>query len=311
MKILVTGGAGFIGSHVSSKLIDLGHEVVVVDNLSTGKKSNIKKLLSNPKFQFYEKDILDLSPKDNLFSSVTAICHQAAIGSVPKSLKYPKNYHKVNTNGFFHILDIARLLHINRFVYASSSSIYGDNKDLPKIESKTGNPLSPYAVTKQINELYAKTYFQCYGIETIGLRYFNVFGPNQNPLGDYAAVIPKFIHLMNQLQSPVINGNGDYSRDFTYIDNVVQANINALTTTNSLCFGENFNIGSGSTTTILELFNLIKQYLNSQIKVNFGPIRKGDVPYSFADINKAKTYLNYNPTVNVAEGIKKLLKSIK
>jgi UDP-N-acetylglucosamine/UDP-N-acetylgalactosamine 4-epimerase len=302
MKILVTGGAGFIGSHICKELIAQNHEVVCIDNLSSGFESNITSIKSD-KFTFIKMDVNTVTPELLLKWNVNAICHQAAIGSVPKSILYPELYQYNNVNGFFTILNSAKAAGIKRIVYASSSSVYGSDTTLPKVESKTGVPLSPYAGTKQINELQAKTYHTVYDMETIGLRYFNVFGPNQNPDGDYAAVIPKFIKLMMNGDAPTINGDGSFSRDFTYIDNVVSANIAALTTENVLCFGQAFNIGAGGSTSILELFTLIKTKLNYNGTPIFGPFRKGDIANSVASIEKAKEELAYNPLINVESGL--------
>lgn len=306
-KVLVTGGAGFIGSHICHELISKGYSVNCVDNLSSGKIDNIKDLLSNANFKFFHEDILDLNKNHEAYD-VNMICHQAAIGSVPRSIVHPDIYQKNNVNAFFHLLEIARNKNIKRFVYASSSSVYGDNSTLPKQENLIGNALSPYAATKRINEVYAKVYNQCYGIETIGLRYFNIFGPKQNPYGDYAAVIPKFIdHIKNDI-APTINGDGLYSRDFTYVDNAVSANILALTTTNELCFGEEFNIAAGEMTTINQLYTYITSIMDSDIKPIYGPFRKGDIPMSVSNIDKAKILLNYNPAINVKLGLEKTIK---
>ena len=302
MKILVTGGAGFIGSHICKELIAQNHEVVCIDNLSSGFESNITSIKSD-KFTFIKMDVNTVTPELLLKWNVNAICHQAAMGSVPKSILYPELYQYNNVNGFFTILNSAKAVGIKRIVYASSSSVYGSDTTLPKVESKTGFPLSPYAATKQINELQAKTYYTVYDMETIGLRYFNVFGPNQNPDGDYAAVLPKFIKLMMNGDAPTINGDGSFSRDFTYIDNVVSANIAALTTENVLCFGQAFNIGAGASTSILELFTLIKTKLNYNGTPIFGPFRKGDIANSVASIEKAKEELAYNPLINVESGL--------
>lgn len=310
MKILVTGGAGFIGSHICSRLVELGHSVLCVDNLSAGKYSNIAHLIdysTSSKFGWIEMDINDITPELLKAFRVDAVCHQAAIGSVPKSIQYPELYQTNNINGFFTVLNAAKEAGIKRFVYASSSSIYGSDLTLPKIESNTGKALSPYAATKQINELQANTYHTVYGMETIGLRYFNVFGPKQNPDGDYAAVIPKFIKMLMNSEIPTINGDGSFSRDFTYIDNVVQANVLALTDDSITEFGKAFNVGAGSRTSILELFNLICDLLGIDVKPNFGEFRKGDIPNSYANISLSTQYLGYLPTVNIKEGLSKTI----
>lgn len=310
MKILVTGGAGFIGSHICSRLVELGYSVLCVDNLSSGKYDNIEHLIdysTSSKFGWLQMDINDIDSKLLKAFRVDAICHQAAMGSVPKSMTYPELYQQNNINGFFTVLNAAREAGIKRVVYASSSSVYGSDITLPKIEHSTGFALSPYAASKQINEVQANTYHIAYGMETIGLRYFNVFGPKQNPYGDYAAVIPKFIKMLMDSESPTINGDGSYSRDFTYIDNVVQANVLALTNDNIPEFGKAVNIGAGKRTSVLELFNLINDELNSNTIPAFGPFRKGDIPNSFADITLATQYLGYQPTVNIKEGLIKTI----
>ena len=310
MKILVTGGAGFVGSHICTRLVNLGYSVVCIDNLSAGKFENIEHLIDSSvdsKFVWMEMDINDITPTLIQSMQIDMVCHQAAIGSVPKSISYPELYQKNNVEGFFNVLNSARLAGIKRFVYASSSSIYGSDMTLPKIESNVGNALSPYAVTKQINELQAKTYHTVYDMETIGLRYFNVFGPKQNPYGDYAAVIPKFITMLINQETPTINGDGSYSRDFTYIDNVVQANILALTNTDIQEFGKAFNVGAGHRTSIIELYNLIAAELNVDSLPIFGPFRKGDIPNSYADISLTKQYLGYDPIINIKDGLIKTI----
>lgn len=308
MRILVTGGAGFIGSHICDKLIELGHKVVCIDNLSSGRLENIQSLLSNSNFTLYIEDLKDIDADHEAFT-VDAICHQAARGSVPLSMISPELYQRNNVEAFFNLINIAKVKQIKRFVYASSSSVYGDNTVSPKVESNIGNALSPYAVTKQINELYANVFSKCYGIETIGLRYFNVFGPRQNPNGDYAAVIPKFIKGMIEDQVPTINGDGSYSRDFTYIDNVVEANVLALTVQLDVSNqSEVLNIGAGASTSILELFNKIADQLQKSIQPTFAPFRQGDIPKSVANIDKATTILNYIPRVGINQGLTQTIK---
>jgi len=305
MKVLVTGGAGFIGSHICDKLIELNYQVVCVDNLSNGSVHNINHLKSNANFKFYELDINELSSE--FFKDIDVVCHQAAIGSVPRSINYPELYQQSNVNGFFNILNNCKEKGI-KVIYASSSSVYGDDITLPKIETSTGKALSPYAATKQINELQAGVFSNVYNMKTIGLRYFNVFGPRQNPNGDYAAVIPKFINLICNKEAPLINGDGLYSRDFTYVDNVVSANILAI---ESNIETNVFNIGAGGNTTINLLFEEIKKLLNSDLEAVYGPFRKGDIPHSFANIEKAKSLLNYNPSVNILQGLEKTVKYFK
>ena len=313
MRVLVTGGAGFIGSHICDELLKNGHYVLVIDNLSTGSLDNIKHNMENENFSF---EHVDINNKERCYIAlkqhkIDTICHQAAMGSVPRSIQSPEKTHENNVNGFFNILDIARRLEIKRFVYASSSSVYGSNKDLPKVEDATGSPLSPYAASKYIDELYANAFTNAYNMECIGLRYFNIFGPRQNPNGPYAAVIPKFTNALKELKSPEIYGDGTYSRDFTYIANAVHANILALTTENEKCFGQAFNIGSGGRYTINELFSEI---VNNLEIVNIQPTymenRHGDVPHSMASIEKAKELLNYSVQVDFHQGIKMLLKVV-
>lgn len=303
--VLLTGGAGFIGSNIANYLIKNGNCVTVIDNLSTGNKQNIIHLIDNPNFKFVNGDITNIECLKDICSSskINMICHQAAIGSVPRSIKFPMVSHNNNVNGFMNILMVALEFGIKRIVYSSSSSVYGDSEVLPKVEDVIGNQLSPYAITKYVNELYAKLFYKLYGIETIGLRYFNVFGPNQNPLSEYSAVIPKFIHMIKNNEQPIINGDGSYSRDFTYVDNVVNANYLALKTNNSLCYGKIFNIGCGSNISILEMFNKIKKIVGSKINPIFIDSRVGDIPHSHADINKASSLLKYNPIVSFDEGL--------
>lgn len=304
LSFLITGGAGFIGSHIAHYLIKNNAKYVrVIDNLSNGNINNIKDLLNHSNFEFVWGDINDIETCRKCMENTNIICHQAAIGSVPRSLEDPLNTHRSNVNGFLNILIAAKEKNIKRIVYASSSSVYGDNEKLPKIENEIGHQLSPYAVSKYVDELYANVFYKCYGIETIGLRYFNVFGPKQNPNGCYAAVIPKFILQIVKNIRPVINGDGNYSRDFTYIDNVVNANVLAMLTERSECFGEVFNIGNGGRITILEMFDIIKNCLGSDIQPIFSNIRKGDIPHSNANIDKATSLLNYTPVKSFSDGI--------
>lgn len=303
MHILVTGGAGFIGSNITKYLLDLGHKVRVLDNLITGNKQNIKEFESNKNFEFMYGDITNLENLRKALENIDAVTHQAALGSVPRSVEDPLASHNANVNGFLNLLIVCKEKGIKRIVYASSSSVYGDNNILPKIEDSIGKPLSPYAITKYIDELYGKIFAELYGIETIGLRYFNVFGPKQDPNGAYAAVIPKFITSIKNNTSPKINGDGSFSRDFTFVENIVQANYLALTTNNINAFGEIFNIGAGGRITILEMYNIIKKSLKSDLEPEFGPNRVGDIPNSSADISKAKELLGYNPTIDFANGI--------
>lgn len=304
MKILVTGGAGFIGSHICDYLLENNHQVRVIDNLITGNKKNIEHHLNNTNFEFFYGDISNLENVRKACKDIDAICHQAALGSVPRSIEDPLSSHNANVNGFLNILLVAKENNIKRIVYASSSSVYGDEQQLPKVENRIGKQLSPYAITKYIDEIYGRIFTDLYGMECIGMRYFNVFGPRQDPNGAYAAVIPKFITSLKNNISPTINGDGNYSRDFTFVKNVVEANYLALTTKNHKCFGEIFNIGAGGRITILEMYNSIKGIIGSELNPTFGPIRKGDIPHSNANIDKAKELLNYNPQINFNEGIK-------
>ena len=309
LNILVTGGAGFIGYNIVENLLKQGVKSVrVLDNLVTGKKENIQEFIdNNNNLEFMYGDIANLEICRKAVKDMDIICHQAAIGSVPRSIADPLTSHIANVNGFLNILIAAKEEGIKRVVYASSSSVYGDHPMLPKVEENTGNVLSPYAATKAIDELYAQVFTRCYNMEIIGLRYFNIFGPKQDPNGAYAAVIPKFIQLMRNGEKPVINGDGSFSRDFTYVDNAVQANILALTTDNIMCFGEALNIGAGGQSTLLELISAINNELKSTIDPLFGPERVGDIPHSNADISKAKNMLDYGPKISFEEGIKLLI----
>ena len=308
INILITGGAGFIGSNIVEYLTSItGKNVRILDNLSTGKLENVKKFLNDDKIEFMYGDITNLETCRKAMEGIDIVCHQAAIGSVPRSMEDPLTSHNNNVNGFFNILLAAKENGVKRVVYASSSSVYGDNEILPKKEQNTGNVLSPYAATKSIDEIYAGVFTKCYGMQCIGLRYFNVFGPRQDPNGAYAAVIPKFIKLMRKGKRPTINGDGSFSRDFTYVENVVLANVLAMTTVNDKCFGEIFNIGAGGRFTIYELFTAIKNGLGVEMNPIFGSHRPGDIPHSNADISKAEKLLGYHAFISFEEGIKKLL----
>jgi len=311
-SILLTGGAGFIGSHIAEYLLNNFNIkfLRILDNLSTGKMNNIELLLSKfENVEFMYGDISNLEVCRKAVMNIDIICHQAALGSVPRSVDDPLSSHNSNVIGFFNILIAAKDYGIKRVVYASSSSVYGDNNELPKVESKIGNPISPYAATKLIDEIYGYIFTNTYGMECIGLRYFNVFGPRQNPNGEYAAVIPKFITLIKSNQSPIINGDGSFSRDFTYIDNIVNANILALTTHNKNAFGKSLNIGNGGQITILNIYNQIKEYMNQHDNEPiFQEVRKGDVPHTNADISLANSILNYSPTITFQEGLKRTIR---
>jgi UDP-N-acetylglucosamine 4-epimerase len=310
MKLLITGGCGFIGSNLAEYLLEnkLFDSITIVDNLSTGFMENIDNLLKKyTNLKFIEGDIKDIDVCRNITKNIDAICHQAAIGSVPRSINDPFFYHKNNVDGFFNLLIAAKENGCRRFVYASSSSVYGDEASLPKIEGKTGDVLSPYAATKKINEIYANVFYKCYGIEIIGLRYFNVFGEKQNPNGEYAAVIPKFIYYVKNRESPIIYGDGSFSRDFTYVKNVVRANYLALTTTNQECFGEIFNIGAGGRITVNEIFYKICEIMGENITPNYHPNRKGDIPHSNASIEKAGHMLGYVPEYEFEDGLRQTI----
>ena len=308
-KILVTGGAGFIGSNLCEVLLEKKNTVVCLDNFSTGKRENIEPLKENPNFTLINGDIRCLEDCMLAASGVDYILHQAALGSVPRSIKDPITTNDVNVTGFLNMLVAARDNNVKRFVFAASSSTYGDSESLPKVEDVIGKPLSPYAVTKYVNELYADVFGKTYGLETIGLRYFNVFGRKQDANGAYAAVIPKFVNQFMNLESPVVNGDGSFSRDFTYIDNVIQANLLSIVA-DKKAVNEIYNVAFGDRNTLIDLCDSLKEYLsnyNSKIKeveVVFGPSRIGDIPHSHADISKAKELLNYNPEFSLKEGLK-------
>ena len=309
-KILVTGGAGFIGSNLSEKLLELGAMVTVLDNFATGHRHNIEAFLSNENFTLIEGDIRDLETCRKACEGQDFVLHQAALGSVPRSINDPITSNDVNVGGFLNMLVAARDAGVKRLVYAASSSTYGDSKSLPKVEDVIGKPLSPYAITKYVNELYADVFKRTYDFDTIGLRYFNVFGRRQDPKGAYAAVIPKFvIQLMNH-QSPTINGDGTYSRDFTYIDNVIQMNLLAMISENENAVNQVYNTAVGDRTTIKDMAELLKKYLSeydpkiAEVEILHGPNRQGDVPHSLASIEKAQKNLGYQPTHKFAEGLK-------
>jgi len=314
IKVLVTGAAGFIGSNLSEYLLEKGFEVIGLDNFSTGHQKNLIELNKNKNFRFLQGDIRNFDICLEASKEVSFVLHQAALGSVPRSIKDPLTTNEVNINGFLNILEASRQNSVKRFIYAASSSTYGDSKVLPKVEENIGKPLSPYAITKYVNELYAEIYSNTYGIETIGLRYFNVFGRRQDPNGAYAAVIPKFIAQFLNGQSPVINGDGSFSRDFTYIDNVLQMNHLAMTTKNSAAINQVFNTAVGDQTTIKEMAEVIKKGLTnykkeiSEIPIKFGPKRLGDIPHSKASIEKAISFLNYKPSHNFKFGMENYIK---
>lgn len=305
-RILVTGGAGFIGSNLVEHLLKKQEvELVrVLDNLATGSLKNIEEFQGNPKFEFIQGDIRNYDTCLQSCQEMDLVSHQAALGSVPRSINDPLTTNDVNITGTLNIFTAAKEKNIKRIVYAASSSTYGDHPGLPKVEDKIGNPLSPYAVTKYVNELYAQVYANVYGMQLIGLRYFNVFGPKQNPAGPYAAVIPLFIKAVLNNEPPLMNGDGETSRDFTYVTNAVQANDCALFTQNVDAANQVYNIACGEQTTLNQLFEMIKGIAGSDLAPKYGPERKGDVKHSLADISKAKTLLGYHPELTVRQGLK-------
>lgn len=301
---LVTGGAGFIGSNLVQYLLENNaKQVVVLDNFSNGFEKNISPFFNLPNFKFIEGDIRDLDTCQNACKGIDYVSHQAALGSVPRSLNNPIATNEVNISGFLNMLVASRDQNVKRFVYAASSSTYGDSQSLPKVEDVIGKPLSPYAVTKYVNELYAHVFALNYGMKTIGLRYFNVFGPKQDPQGAYAAVIPLFIQAILDNESPYINGDGLQTRDFTYIENVIQANIKALFTLNEGALNQIYNVAVGDRTTVKQMFDILNEVENKGITPIYREARAGDVRDSLADISKAKTLLGYEPTVRFKEGL--------
>ncbi|MFS4481924.1 SDR family oxidoreductase [Hyunsoonleella sp. 2307UL5-6] len=308
--VLVTGGAGFIGSNLCETLLSNNIKTICLDNFATGKKENIQPFLKDKNFKLVEGDIRNLEDCHTACNNVDYVLHQAALGSVPRSIKDPITTNDVNVSGFLNMLVAARDANVERFVYAASSSTYGDHEALPKVEDTIGKPLSPYAITKYVNELYADIFNKSYGLNTIGLRYFNVFGRRQDPDGAYAAVIPLFVKQFINHESPMINGDGSFSRDFTYIDNVVQMNMLAITTTNKKALNTVYNVAYGDRTTLLELTELLKKHLSDfddtikNVSIKHRENRVGDIPHSLASVDKAKKLLNYNPKFNINDGIK-------
>lgn len=313
-NILVTGGAGFIGSNLSEELLKLGAKVTCLDNFSTGRRENLDAIINHPIYTLIEGDIRDIETCHKACQDIDFVLHEAALGSVPRSINDPITSNDVNVGGFLNMLVASRDAGVKRFVYAASSSTYGDSETLPKVEDKIGKPLSPYAITKYINELYADVFKKTYDFDTIGLRYFNVFGRKQNPGGAYAAVIPKFVMQFMNYESPVINGGGEYSRDFTYIDNVILMNILAITTENTEALNQVYNTAFGERTTLNDLVKYLKEYLSeydpkiADVEVIYGDYRKGDVPHSLASIDKAKSLLNYDPQFSMKNGLKEAVK---
>ena len=309
-SILITGGAGFIGSNLCEYFLSEGYKVVCLDNFATGHRHNLKDFINHPNFSLIEGDIRNAIDCATAVKGVDYVLHQAALGSVPRSINDPATTNDVNVSGFLNMLVAARDEKVKRFVYAASSSTYGDSEALPKVENVIGKPLSPYAITKYVNELYAEIFSKTYGLETIGLRYFNVFGRKQDPNGAYAAVIPKFVMQFMQHESPKINGDGNYSRDFTYIDNVIQMNELAMLTQNPEAVNTVYNTAYGDRNTLNNLVDYLKEFLAEydseigNVAVEYGPNRAGDIPHSLASIDKAKTLLGYDPKYSMQEGLR-------
>ena len=313
-RVLVTGGAGFIGSNLVESLLYSGNYVVCLDNFSTGKRENLKAFIDNSNFKLIEGDIRNYDDCVTAVENIDIVFHEAALGSVPRSIIDPVTSTDVNIGGFVKMLFAAKEAGIKRFIYAASSSTYGDHPDLPKVEDKIGNPLSPYAITKYVDELFAGNFSKTYGIDVIGLRYFNVFGRHQDPDGAYAAVIPKFVKMLMKHEVPLINGDGSVSRDFTYIDNVIQANNLAAIVQDKKALNQVYNVAHGERTTLNELFHIIQRFAGRldkdvlSIKPVYGPFRDGDIPHSLASIEKAKKLLGYEPVKNVEEGLEEAVK---
>src|SRR5574343_752217 len=309
-SVLITGGVGFIGSNLCEYFLKKGYRVTCLDNFATGHRYNVTPFLSSDNFTLIEGDIRDLETCRNAVKDIDYVLHQAALGSVPRSINDPITSNDVNVSGFLNMLVASRDAGVKRFIYAASSSTYGDSESLPKVEDKIGKPLSPYAITKYVNELYADIFAKTYGLETIGLRYFNVFGRRQDPNGAYAAVIPKFVLQLVKHESPIINGDGNYSRDFTYIDNVIQMNELAMITQNPEALNTVYNTAFGDRTTLNDMVHYLKLYLSefdaaiADVAIVYGPNRIGDIPHSLASIDKARTLLNYNPEFSFQQGLK-------
>jgi len=308
-KLLVTGGAGFIGSNLVESFLEAGNKVVCLDNFSTGRRENIREFMSHPSFSLIEGDIRNYDDCVKAVKDIEIVFHEAALGSVPRSIKDPVSTTDVNIGGFVKMLFASKEAGVKRFIYAASSSTYGDHPDLPKVEEKIGRPLSPYGITKYVDELYAENFSKTYDIEVIGLRYFNVFGRRQDPDGAYAAVIPLFVKMLMNHQAPVINGDGSISRDFTYIDNVIQANHLAAISSNKEAINQVYNVAHGERTTLNLLFEYLRKLTGKSdpdvLKINpvYGPVRGGDIMHSLASIEKAKRLLGYSPVQNVQEGL--------
>ena len=301
-RFLVTGGAGFIGSNICEALLDMGYFVRCLDNFSTGKRENIEAFLSNENFELLEGDIRDFDTCMKACEGINYVSNQAAWGSVPRSIELPLDYEDINIGGTLNMMEAARRQGVKRFVYASSSSVYGDEQTLPKCEDRIGNVLSPYALTKKVCEEYGRLYTKLYGLETIGFRYFNVFGRRQDPNGFYAAVIPKFVKNLLNNEAPTINGDGKQSRDFTYIENVIEANLKGMLAPSEAA-GQAYNIAYGGRVYLIDLYNKLCELMGKDIKPNFGPDRAGDIKHSNADISKAQKLLGYDPDYDFDKGI--------
>lgn len=307
---LVTGGAGFIGSNLCEVILNLGYKVRCLDNFSTGKKENVDMFLDHTNYTFIKGDISDLETCIEACRDVDYVLNQAAWGSVPRSIEMPLLYEKVNIGGTLNMMEAARQNGVKKFVYASSSSVYGDHPVLPKVEGQEGNLLSPYALTKHVNEEYGKLYKKLYNLDTYGMRYFNVFGRRQDPDSAYAAVIPKFIKQLLNDEQPTINGDGKQSRDFTYIENVIEANLKACLASSEAA-GEAFNIAFGGREYLIDIYNDLCKALGKEIEPKFGPDRKGDIKHSNADITKARTMLGYDPEYDFKSGIEQVIEWYK
>jgi len=313
-RVLVTGGAGFIGSNLVESLLHSGNFVVCLDNFSNGKRENLNAFASNPNFRLIEGDIRNYDDCLKSVENIDIVFHEAALGSVPRSIKDPVSSTDVNIGGFVKMLFASKESGVKRFIYAASSSTYGDHPDLPKVEDKIGSPLSPYAITKYVDELFADSFYKTYGIEVIGLRYFNVFGRRQDPNGAYAAVIPKFVKALMKKEVPLINGDGTISRDFTYIDNVIQVNHLAAVVENKEALNQVYNVAHGERTSLNQLFYSLREKAGKYdkdilaIEPLYGPSRSGDIAHSLASIEKAKRMLGYSPVLNVDDGLTEALK---
>ena len=313
ISILITGGAGFVGSNLCEYFLNKNYKVVCLDNFATGHKSNIEEFIENKNFILIEGDIRNFETCQHAVQNINYVLHQAALGSVPRSINNPILTNEVNVSGFLNMLTASRDAKVSRFIYAASSSTYGDSNSLPKVENVIGKPLSPYAITKYVNELYADIFSKTYGLETIGLRYFNVFGQKQDPNGAYAAVIPKFVQQLMKHESPIINGDGNFSRDFTYIDNVLEMNELAMLTNNPKALNTVYNTAFGDRNTLNDLVKYLKEYLSefdseiANIEITYGENRLGDIPHSLASIAKARELLNYNPRFSLQDGLKEAI----